>query len=162
MNGYMAIYSTKRSSKRKLVKRERELIKYWMIEQSIRLNVCVHKRRIQGIPGTSTLEGCHAGKAAERGIHLSVHLSYQVPPNIPTKYVLYSKCSGDECPSQAVFITVKALLYEFLPMNIRGLPFVLYEVWFSADFQYLNNLAYYLFVTTLHQIYPLWAKRVGR
>ena len=40
-------------------------------------------------------EGC-------RGIHLSVDLSYQVPPHIPTKYALYSKCSGDECPSQAM------------------------------------------------------------
>ena len=32
------------------------------------------------------------GKAVGGGIHLSVDLSYQVAPNIHTKYVLYSKC----------------------------------------------------------------------
>ena len=33
--------------------------------------------------------------AAEGGIHLSVYFSYQVPPNIYTKCVLYSECLGD-------------------------------------------------------------------
>ena len=30
--------------------------------------------------------------AVEGGMHLFVECSYQVPPNMSTKYVLYSKC----------------------------------------------------------------------
>ena len=35
--------------------------------------------------------GIHARKAVGGGTHLSVDLSYQVSPNMSTKYVLYSK-----------------------------------------------------------------------
>ena len=38
--------------------------------------------------------GNRPGKAVEGGIHLSVYLSYQVAPNIHTKYVLCSKRTG--------------------------------------------------------------------
>ena len=69
----------------KLITKEVSLIKR-------ALNVCVHSRMIQRTMDICMLET--PGKAVEGGIQLSVDFSYQVPPNIHTEYVLFSKCTG--------------------------------------------------------------------
>ena len=38
--------------------------------------------------------GNRPGKAVGGGTHLPVECSYQVSPNIHTKYALYSECTG--------------------------------------------------------------------
>ena len=71
MNGYIGLYSRKRSSKRKLVK---ELIK-----KKCNVKKC---KRTPSIKYHGKLHaGNSLGKAVEGGMHLSVECSYQVPPN---------------------------------------------------------------------------------
>ena len=93
--GYIGIYSQKRSSIRKLVykkrNRERELITQEVLLIKRRLKLCVLK---MAKDHGHLHEGCHAGTAAEGGTHLLVECSYQVSPNIHTKYALYSECTG--------------------------------------------------------------------
>ena len=56
---------------------------------------CLWEERTPSIKEHGHLHaGNRPGKAVGGGIHWVVYSSYQVPPNIHTKYALYSECTG--------------------------------------------------------------------